>query len=366
MSLAQRFLRRIPQYTRQQRHLWSVLRHGTPRKWANLARVELERKARRVELRGHPYLLIIDPCNYCNLRCPLCPTGMGNPGRPQGMLSFAQFREYFDRLAPYLFEVSLHNWGESLLNREVYSMIAYAQARNVGTNLSSNFSDATQSDLVSILDSGLEYLVVSLDGTTHDSYRQYRIRGKFENVVANIAELIRIRDKRRVSTPFVEWQYIVMKHNEHEIESAEEMSRRLGVNLLRFIPVGLPYNSTPEERMIYAARWFPTTVVGRKQKVTDSIVQQFGYATKPSPCFYLYRSLTINPDGGISPCCMVNHQEEDFGHFPADLRMLWNNDKYQTARSLFSALNAPHPVPTVCHSCDVFDRRPHTVSTEKR
>ncbi len=100
MSLAQKYLRKIPQYTRGARHLRSVLQHGTPKKWANLLRVEYERKLRRVSVESHPYLIFLDPCNYCDLRCPLCPTGMNDLGRPQKMLSFEHFKKYFEPHAP--------------------------------------------------------------------------------------------------------------------------------------------------------------------------------------------------------------------------------------------------------------------------
>ena len=76
MTLAQDFLKKIPQYTRGNRHMQSVIHHGTPRKWSNLVRVEWDRKRRAIELKSHPYLLIVDPCNFCNLKCPLCPTGI--------------------------------------------------------------------------------------------------------------------------------------------------------------------------------------------------------------------------------------------------------------------------------------------------
>ena len=177
MTRAEKLLKRIPQYTRNARHVWSVVRHGSPRKWVNLVRVEMERKLRSVELKSYPYLLFIDPCNYCNLRCPLCPTGIDELGRPQAMLSFEHFKRYFDPFAPFLFEAYLHNWGESLLNKQVYKMIEYAQSQNVGTNLSSNLVSLDSTDLDNLLDCGLEYLVVSLDGTSQETYAQYRVRG---------------------------------------------------------------------------------------------------------------------------------------------------------------------------------------------
>ena len=357
MSLAAKMLKKIPQYTRSARHLRSVIMHGTPTKWVNLARVEMERKLRRVEVAGHPYLLIIDPCNYCNLRCPLCPTGMNDLGREQSMLSFEHFKHYFDPHAPYLFEAYLHNWGESLINKDVFKMIDYAQRRNVGTNLSSNLVITTDDDLENLIDSGLEYLVVSLDGASAKTYAEYRIRGDFERVVENLSKLLALRSARGRTTPVIEWQYIVMKHNEHEIPLAEQMAKKLGVDLIRFIPVGMPFEI--RNRKEVADRWYPQTVSGRVD--SDHSEQQYGQAEKPGPCFYLYRSMVINPDGGVSPCCVVYRQNRDFAQLdesPIDVMGIWNNDKYRSARSLYSGHTPPNRRATVCDGCDIFTKHP--------
>jgi MoaA/NifB/PqqE/SkfB family radical SAM enzyme len=355
MSLAQKYLKRIPQYTRNARHAWSVVSHGTPRKWANLARVELERKRRQIDLQGHPYLLILDPCNYCNLRCPLCPTGLGTLGRPQAMLSFEHFRQFFDPLADHLFECYMHNWGESLLNKNVFRMIEYAQSRNVGTNLSTNLSETSSDDIDKLLDSGLEYLIASVDGTSAASYATYRVRGKYDKVMTNLEELLRRRNARRLKTPRVEWQFIVMKQNEHEIEEAERLAKQIGVDLLRFIPVGMPIDH--QDRQGAADKWFPVTLRGREHS-PDGLEQQYGQANKPGPCFYLYRTMVINPDGGVSPCCVVYKKDTDFAQLPGDVRAIWNNDKYQSARALFSPHKPQAPVITTCDGCDIFAKYP--------
>lgn len=355
VNRAQALLKKIPQYTRNQRHLWSVLRHGTPRKWCNLGYAELERKRRRVQVRSHPYLLIIDPCNYCNLRCPLCPTGLNDLGRSQAMLSFEHFKKYFDPFAPYIFEAYLHNWGESLLNKEVYRMVEYAQQHNVGTNLSSNFVDLDSDDIDNLLDCGLEYLIVSLDGTSQETYGQYRIRGDYERVVENLSTLLERRAKRGKSSPIVEWQYIVMKQNEHEIPRAEELADRLGVDVLRFIPVGMPFEF--KNRREVADQWYPSSYQGRVD--SDHEEQQFGQRGKPGPCFYLYRSMVVNPDGGVSPCCVVYRQNRDFAdlnHENGSVLDVWNNAKYRSARSIFANETSTERVATVCDECDIFSK----------
>ena len=360
MSLAQKFLKKIPQYTRNSRHLWSAAVHGSPKKWANLALAEYERKKRRLRVNSMPYLLIIDPCNFCNLKCPLCPTGLNDLGRPQAMLSFEHFKAYFDPLAPYLFEAYLHNWGESMLNKQVFRMIEYAQQKNVGTNMSSNFFKVTSSDMDKLLDCGLEYLVISLDGTNQETYGQYRIGGQYDAVMANMVELIRRRNARKQKTPVIEWQFIVMKQNEHQVAEAEMMAKKIGVDLIRFIPVGMPFEFWNRKEV--ADKWYPSTVTGRVE--SDHSEQQYGQAEKPAPCFYLYRSMVVNPDGGVSPCCVVYRKNRDFAKLTEgdiDLRALWNNDRYVSARSLYSAEAPPKHLHTVCDVCDIFARHPSKV-----
>ena len=349
------------------RHLRSVMQHGTLTKWSNLIRVEMERKLRRVELKGHPYIVFIDPCNFCNLRCPLCPTGFGGLGRVQHMMSLECFKRYLDPHLPYLFEVIMHNWGEPLINKDIYKMVDYAQSNNVGTNLSSNFVIPRTDDLENILDSGLEYLTISLDGADQESYEQYRVRGDFERVIENLREFLRLRNARKSKTPFVEWQYIVMRHNEHKVEDAERMARKIGVDLLRFIPVGLPFETRNRKEL--SEKWFPTGVHGKEE--SDGTEHTFGQRHKPSPCYYLYRSMVVNADGGISPCCIVYQEKRDFDDLrtvegPIDIMKVWNNDHYRSARSLFSAVDIDKRKQTVCDVCDLFEQHPSKVSLRSK
>jgi MoaA/NifB/PqqE/SkfB family radical SAM enzyme len=358
MPSVQDYLKKIPQYTRMSRHARAVIQHGTPRKWANLALIETERMMRRIEVRGRPYILFLDPCNYCNLRCPLCPTGMNKLGRQQSIMSFDCFKTYLDPHVPYLFELNLHNWGESMINRDLYKMIDYAASRNIGTNLSSNLMIAQPSDLDGLLDSGLEYLTISLDGADQESYVKYRVRGEFDRVIANLSDLIRRRAARKRSKLFIEWQYIVMKHNEHKVEEARALADRLGVDLIRFIPVGLPFEARNRKEL--GDEWFPTAFEGMNK--TGEPDQIFGQNERPSPCYYLYRSMVVNADGGVSPCCIVYKESRDFDdlkqHKAISIGEIYNNEKFKSARSLYSAKALPDRPKTICDGCDLFARHP--------
>jgi MoaA/NifB/PqqE/SkfB family radical SAM enzyme len=350
MNRIEKWLLKTPQYTRHARHFRSVVQHGTPRKLMNLARVEIERKRKKIRLKSRPYILFLDPTNFCNLRCPLCPTGVNDLGRKQSMLALDKFKKYIDPHLPYLLEVNLHNWGESLLNKEVFDMIRYARDNNVGTNMSSNFSMATEHHIDQLLDAGLEYLIISLDGTSQESYEQYRVRGDYEKVVANARMLIEKRNARGLKYPFVEWQFIVMKQNEDEVEQAEKISQDIGIDLLRFIHVGIPYDFADKDEL--KDKWYPEQFGKSSEK--EKKRPEF----KPSPCFYLYRSMIVNSNGGVSPCCEVYQENRDFDsledHDVIDIGKIWNGEKYLTARAQFSPENVSPVCETVCDDCTIF------------
>jgi len=204
-------LERMPQYRRHMKHLKSLLAHSTPTKLLNLLRVETAWLLRKPVVHGHPYILFVDPTNVCNLRCPLCPTGTGDLERRAGMLSYECFTRVIDPLAPYAYEVNLYNWGEPLLNRDIFRMIEYARSKNLMPSMSSNLNTVHDTDIENLARSSLEYLTVSLDGTTPEVYAHYRRRGDFALVLANLKQLLEYKRRLGRKTPFIEWQFIVMR-----------------------------------------------------------------------------------------------------------------------------------------------------------
>lgn len=75
------------------------LQHSTPRRWNNHILAEAQYRLGLSQARGLPPLVHVDPINYCNLRCPLCPTGQGTLGRKRGRMPFDLFRILVDQIA---------------------------------------------------------------------------------------------------------------------------------------------------------------------------------------------------------------------------------------------------------------------------
>ncbi|MBZ0253321.1 MAG: radical SAM protein [Candidatus Methylomirabilis sp.] len=325
--------------------------HNTPSKMWNLLTVEYERRRGATVLRGRPYKYIIDVCNYCNLRCPLCPTGEETLARNQRMMKLDEYLGILEQIKPYALEVSFHNWGESTFNRDLPAMIRATQDANVGTNLSSNWVDVKPELIDNLIQSGLEYLVISCDGASKETYDRYRYRGDFDRVIENMRALVERKRRLGSATPFVEWQFLVFKHNYHEIEKGRALAEDVGVNVFRPGSAGLPIDEI--ENIELAEKWLSEDpAYGR---LSTYKFRERGYLVDDG-CFYPFRAMTINPDGGVSPCCSVSDEKTDFGNiFKQSLADVWNNEMYRSARALFSETADPE-VHTTCDGCNIFKK----------
>lgn len=339
---------------RMPRHISALKEHSTVKKVANVAKVERDLALRKTVVSGFPYIMFIDTCNSCNLRCPLCPSSDNTFKQPRGVMSFDTYRTVFDKFSEYAFEVNLHNWGEPLLNRDIFKIIEYSKKNNVGTNLSSNLASVSLDQIDEVIDSGLEYLVVSIDGMDADTYSKYRVKGNFDLVINNLNRLVEQKKKHKKRSPIIEWQFLVMKHNEHQIEEAKRLADKIGVDLIRFTPVGLPFEKLSDKEM--AKDWMPENK--NYWDLNPELYREKQYFFDKA-CHYLYRSISINPSGTVSPCCVIYDSKYDVGDLSVEnLRSFWNNDYYQQARSLFSSKqsidnNAIIP----CHSCQLFRKK---------
>jgi MoaA/NifB/PqqE/SkfB family radical SAM enzyme len=336
---------------RHGRYVPKLINYGTPKKIANIMLAEAELRMQKTVLRSLPYYYIIDVCNVCNLRCPLCPTGNTTISRKQGMFSFEQYKEVFDKVKEHALVVSLYNHGEPFLNPDVFDIIEHTKSNRVGTNVSSNLNWPHPVDINDIVRSGLDYITVSLDGVSQEVYEQYRVRGDVSEVFENLRALVAAKKALKKKTPFVEWQYIVFKHAEKEMDEARRLAEEIGVDMLRFVSPGVQ----PEDmhKTALQEKWMPDNPLYWERN--PSIVEERGYVFD-QPCYYLYRSMFIYTGGGVTPCCFAHDKGDDFGNILThSVGEIWNNHRYRSARALFSKKAPVEPrTKTLCDACTVF------------
>lgn len=310
------------------RHFDAFYRHNTARKLFNLGSLYLQKWLNRSVLTAYPAEIVVDVCNICNLHCPLCPTGQGKNGRPFGKMGLAVYRRIIDELSPWLYKVRLYNWGEPMLHEDIHRLIAYARDRNVGTEISSNLNHFRPEDAAKLVDSGLELLVVSLDGADQQSYARYRVGGVFDRVVRNISALVEEKRRRGSRYPIIEIQFLAMRHNEGEIAAMARLAASLGAD--RFFVGAVTVNlRNPGD-----AQWLPADE--RKSRYAYEERRDKIYRAGKK-CAWLWRSAVINWDGTVTPCCVFESPEAEVGRLEAKgFAEVWNGDKYREAREVFT------------------------------
>jgi len=290
---------------------------------------------------GLPRILMIEPTNECNLRCPLCPTGSGKLKRPQGQMSFDLYQRILVDLDSALERVMLYNYGEPFLHPHMLDMIALAHQAEVHTRVSTNglvFQRAISAD--DLIASGLDYLRVSVDGATPETYNVYRIGGSLDKVLEGV-QLLQAR-KRQLGRrkPIVELQFIVMSHNEHEIPLIRQTASELGA-LLRLKSVGLgDLNADPAKRT-----WLPEDTSLRRYDEHFSLARNVPYAHRV--CDHPWRRLVVNWDGQVTPCCYDPNGEYELGNAAQGIKMIWNGARLQTFRQAVKSSARP----AICQNC---------------
>src|SRR5689334_22835463 len=158
---------------------------------------------------GYPVSISFEPTTSCNLRCPECPSGLRAFTRPTGMLQKDFFRETIDQLHKDLLYLVFYFQGEPYLNPRFLEMVQYASSKKIYTATSTNAHYLNDTNAKKTIESGLDRLIISIDGTTQETYQQYRVGGKLDKVLEGAANIIKWKKTLKSSRPFVIFQFLV-------------------------------------------------------------------------------------------------------------------------------------------------------------
>ena len=232
-----------------------------------------------------PKRITIEQTNMCNLRCPLCPVNTSMQ-RKRGNMSLDDFKFIIDSLHPKTEYIDFFLAGEPLLNPETFKMTRYAADNGKKVIISTN---ATFLDkyIDETLQSGLYKLLLAIDGATEDIYLKYRINGDFNRSIAAIRRLCQRKKELGIEYPEIVLQFIVMKHNEHQIDDIIRLGEELGVDNVELKSVSLSSIKTNDEKMAMKDKWLPTneehsryTVEGKNIKIKQGSVDIKEYLWK--------------------------------------------------------------------------------------
>ncbi|MCD4737044.1 MAG: radical SAM protein, partial [Bacteroidales bacterium] len=163
----------------------------------------LTRITGRIKLLGKPYSLSVEPTTSCNLRCPECPSGLRQFPRYTGMMDFESFKKIIDETHKHLIYLLLYFQGEPYLNPAFFDFVKYAKKHRIYTATSTNAHFLTEENAGKTIDSGLDRLIISLDGIGQEAYSAYRIGGRYDQVIKGIQNIVKLKRELKSCTPYI-------------------------------------------------------------------------------------------------------------------------------------------------------------------
>lgn len=275
---------------------------------------------------GVPMTISFEPTTACNLRCPECPSGLRSFTRETGNLKEDFFRSTIDSLADDLIYLIFYFQGEPYINPRFLDMVRYASARGLYTITSTNGHFLNDENARKTIESGLDRLIISVDGTSQDTYQNYRKEGNLDTVLEGARNIVKWKRKLKSSSPHIIFQFLVVKPNEHQIPDIYRLAREIGIDEVK-LKTAQVYDYAGGNELIPENDKY-----SRYRKNTDGT-----YSIKNellNHCWKLWHACVITWDGMIVPCCF----DKDAIHRLGDLRLrpfkeIWKGEAYAQFRA---------------------------------
>ena len=275
---------------------------------------------------GMPMTVSIEPTTACNLKCPECPSGLRAFSRPTGNLKIDFFTKTIDELYSNLLYLIFYFQGEPYINPKFLDMVKYAHDKGIYTITSTNGHFLNNANARKTIESGLDRMIISVDGTTQETYENYRIGGKLDVVLQGARNMVAMKKEMNSKTPHLIFQFLVVKPNEHQIDDIYALAEEIGIDEVK-LKTAQVYDYEDGNELI------PTI-----EKYSRYAQQKNGqYKIKnnlSNECWKLWHACVITWDGSVVPCCF----DKDATHKLGDLKetsfaTLWQGEAYQKFRS---------------------------------
>lgn len=276
---------------------------------------------------GMPISISFEPTTSCNLRCPECPSGLRAFSRPTGMLKKDFFSETIDQISKDLTYLVFYFQGEPYLNTDFLNMVEYASSKKIYTATSTNAHYLNDAAAKRTVESGLDRLIISIDGTTQDTYQQYRVGGKLDKVLEGAANVVKWKKELKSRTPFIIFQFLVVRHNEHQIDEVKALAKKIGVDQVRLKTAQVyDYENDPNKLIPVNAKY------SRYKKNKEGKMEYRG--NNANHCWRLWHDPVITWDGAVVPCCFDKDAQHKLGDLKnQSFKELWHNGNYSQFRS---------------------------------
>jgi radical SAM protein with 4Fe4S-binding SPASM domain len=307
----------------------NMLSKATPARVWNTVQVfssyQISRISGKMVHWGNPIAVSIEPTTSCNLRCPECPSGLRSFTRPTGMLDDHSYREWIDELSERLWYLIFYFQGEPYLHPSFTELVRHASSKGIYTATSTNAHYLSDEQARKTVESGLDRLIISIDGTTQEVYQQYRVGGKLEKVLEGAKNIVKWKTELKSRTPHVIFQFLVVKPNEHQMDDARRLMKETGVDEIAFKTAQI-YDYENGSDLIPNQERYSRYRQGDdgKWSIKNKLLNH---------CWKLWHSCVITWDGTVVPCCFDKDAEHPMGNISGhSFEMVWRSPVYDGFR----------------------------------
>ncbi|MCP4124304.1 MAG: radical SAM protein [Bacteroidetes bacterium] len=290
---------------------------------------------------GQPFSLAIEPTTACNLRCPECPSGLRNFTRPTGHLKSTFFKQIIEDVHQDLLYLTFYFQGEPYLHPEFLDMVSYARSKKIYTATSTNAHYLNDENARKTVESGLDRLIISIDGTTQETYESYRVGGQLDKVLEGARNMVKWKKKLGMRTPHLIFQFLVVRPNEHQVEDVKALAKDIGMDEVIFKTAQV-YDFENGNDLIPTIDKFSRYKLGTNNKwsIKNSLDNQ---------CWKMWHSNVITWDGKVVPCCFDKDADHVLGELKkTSMQEIWEGDAYRSFRS--SILKSRKEI-DICQNC---------------
>lgn len=275
--------------------------------------------------KGFPLTISVEPTTSCNLGCPECPSGLKIFSRPTGFMQLDTFKKCIDELKNTLLYTYFYFQGEPYLHPNFHEMVQYAAAQNIYTVTSTNGHFLTKRKALETVKSGLDRILISIDGVTQETYEQYRKQGTLDKVLEGAKNLVEAKKELGSKTPYIVFQMLVVKPNEHEIDTVKKLGLEIGVDEVKLKTAQI-YDYEHGSDLIPTnpkyARYAPQE--NGTWKIKNTLLNQ---------CWKLWHSCVFTWDGDVVPCCFDKDATYKMGNIhTTSFSTIWQGEKYSAFR----------------------------------
>jgi len=274
---------------------------------------------------GLPMTISIEPTTACNLRCPECPSGLRAFSRPTGNLKKDFFRKTIDELHKQLIYLIFYFQGEPYINPGFLDMVKYAKDKGIYTITSTNGHFLNDANAKKTIESGLDRMIISVDGTTQETYENYRKEGNLESVLQGARNIVKWKKKMNSSTPHTIFQFLVVKPNEHQIDEIYKLAEEIGIDEVK-LKTAQVYEYEKGNDLIPTIEKY-----SRYKKNKDGT-----YSVKNkllNHCWKLWHACVITWDGLVVPCCFDKDAQHRLGDMKdKPFKEIWQGEDYYKFR----------------------------------